>query len=75
MMSRWELTQGSLKNDYTELVSYTFCYSKRLNIYKLKCAGHKSKFHPMYRKGIEHLNQLNNELNTTTTTDSKMERV
>lgn len=67
MVSRWEVRQGSFFNDFTELVSYTFLYSKRLNKHKLKCSGHKPKFHPMYRKAIEYLNQLNNERTSNST--------
>lgn len=67
MVSRWEITQGSLYNDFTELVSYSFLYSKRLNKHKLKCSGHKAKFHPMYRKAVEHLNQLTNEKQISST--------
>lgn len=61
MMSRWNIGQGSLFNDFTELVSYTFLYSKRLNKYKLKLSGHKPKFHPMYKEAIQVLNKLENE--------------
>lgn len=61
MASRWRISGKSLYY-HNELVSYTFLYSNRLNKYKLKCSGHKAKFHPTYTKAIEYLNQLKNKL-------------
>jgi len=65
---RWEFGQGSFMTDFTELVSYTFYYSKRLNKYKLEISGHKPEFHPIYSTAIKRLNEY--ESNTTTTTNS-----
>lgn len=61
MVDKWKPGQGSVFNDFTELVSYTFLYSKKLNKYRLKCSGHKPKFHPMYKEAIQVLNKLENE--------------
>lgn len=68
MTSRWEIGQGSYYHDYTELISYTILYSKSRNKYRLKCFGHKPKFHRMYLQAIKKLNQY--ELNTATTDNS-----
>lgn len=73
MVGRWEQGQGNLFIDGYELVSYTSLYSKRLNKYKLKCSGHKPKFHPKYNEAIKYLNQLEqlrHELNSTNTDNS-----
>lgn len=68
MVSRWQMGQGSLYKDFGEVVSYTILYSKSRNKYKLKCSGHKPKFHPLYSQAIKRL--LEYESDTTTTDNS-----
>ena len=59
----WELRQGSMW-DFTKQVCYEIYYSRKKDGYKLKCKGHKPKFHPMYSEVIDYINNLTNETNT-----------
>jgi len=51
-------------------VSYEILYSPSRKKFKVKPYGTDTKLHPMYKKVIQRIQQLQNESNTTTATNS-----
>lgn len=57
-VASWTI-RDSLFGEYTKFCTFKIFYSKRKNKYKLKCSGHKPKYHQTYVMMLRTVIKLN----------------